>query len=514
MSTSLPFYTAIIVGAGPTGLALGNLLGMYGLDALLIEQNATLSAIPKAISLDDEGLRIVQAMGLAEEVHAHLLTDLAAHYISGQRTLANVAPTSQRHGYPLISTFHQPLFEETLHAGLARFPSICVRFGHTLESFTQDDDSVCARVCTPDGEVHQACCSYLLACDGAKSTVRAQLSLPMSGTTYAQPWLVIDTLDDPDPSTSIRFFCDPARPSVNVPAPGGRRRWEFMLLPGERAEDLNQPARMHALIRQAGGPPSPRIARSAVYTFSAALARRFQQGRVFLLGDAAHLMPPFGGQGLNCGLRDAHNLAWKIWLARQMASPALLASYTQERQAHARQMIRLSRFLGGLIMPTQRPIALARDVLFRAINMLPPVRDFLREAGIKPAPRYQRGFFQTKREARSQGLAGLLLPQPEIVKPNGQRVLLDEMLGSGFALLCPAHVHGQLEAMLKKRPIWWRWGLRVLAASDELTAILPQSADHCLLVRPDRFIYGAFRPAQAERFLCAFEQRMCPDYEL
>ena len=172
MSADIPYFSTIIVGAGPSGLALGNLLGMYGLDALLIERNAALSTIPKAISLDDEGLRICQAMGLAEAVHADLLLNLEARYTSRHRLLARVAPTSQRHGYPLISTFHQPTFEATLHAGLARFPSICVRFAYTLESFTQRAASVLVNVRTPTGELRQFECAYLLACDGAKSTDR------------------------------------------------------------------------------------------------------------------------------------------------------------------------------------------------------------------------------------------------------------------------------------------------------------------------------------------------------
>ena len=496
-------YAALIVGAGPTGLALGNLLGMYGLDVLIIERNHELSTIPKAISLDDEGLRVCQAMGLAEVVQAQLLPDLEARYISGQTLLARVAPTVQRHGYPLISTFHQPDFEQALYASLARFPSVSVRFGHTLEAFAQGQAGVVVRVRSSTGELCEFEGAYLLACDGAKSTVRAQLHLPLRGKTYEQPWVVVDTLDDPDSSSAIRFFCEPGRPAVNVPAPGSRRRWEFMVLPGERAEDLLLQEHLHTLIQQAGGPLHPHIARAAVYIFSAALAQRFQQGRVFLLGDAAHLMPPFGGQGLNCGLRDAHNLAWKLWLTLQgLAGPSLLASYTRERRAHARQMIRLSRFLGALIMPTQRPRAALRDTLFSMINVLPSARAFLSEARIKPAPRYREGFFQRG----NRSLSGLLLPQPEVHTATGQQHLLDEQLGPGFALLCPDIASLNMCAQLTATPTWRYLETRLLLMDDALRRALPSSKDHCLLVRPDRFIYGAFRAEQAAAFVLAFER--------
>lgn len=508
MSTDVPYFSVIVVGAGPVGLALGNLLGMYGLDALIIERNVALSDFPKAISLDDEGLRVCQAMGLAEIVRANLLYDLEARYTSGRRLLARVAPIKQRHGYPLISTFHQPTFESILCAGLKRFPSLSLQFGYTLESFIQNREGVRVSVYTSAGELRQFECAYLLACDGAKSTVRGELSISMRGTTYAQQWLVIDSSEDTDTSTAVRFFCNPARPAVTVPSPGARRRWEFMLLPGEQEAEVTRPENMRALIRQAGGPPLPHITRASVYTFHAAMARSFQQGRVFLLGDAAHLMPPFGGQGLNCGLRDAHNLAWKLWLAlRGLAGPALLATYSQERQAHARQMINLSRFLGELIMPTARPLAGFRDAIFTLVNTLPALRNFLGEAGIKPAPRYRQGFFQT-RNLTDRALPGLMLPQPGLVTPGGSHVLLDEMLGPGFALLGLNSSCLQSFAASVERLPWCKLEIRQLTVGREMHAYLPVREDLCLLVRPDRYIYGAFRASQAEIFARAFERHL------
>lgn len=506
MGDSRPYFSAIIVGAGPTGLALGNLLGLYGLDVLIIERKTRLCTAPRAISLDDEGLRVCQAMGLFAEVQADLLYDLEAHYFSRSGLLARVIPTSKRHGFPLISTFHQPILETTLQEGLKRFPSVLLKLGHDLEGFYQKAGHVLVSVRGPAGEVSEIECAYLLACDGAKSAVRHALKLPMQGASYAQRWLVVDSIDDPDTSTVLRFFCDPARPAVTVPAPGQRRRWEFMLLPGESEEKLRQPEMMRELIRQAGGAPLPRITRSAVYTFHALAAPTFQVGRVFLLGDAAHLMPPFGGQGLNCGLRDAHNLAWKLFLVhRGQADPALLATYTQERLPHTRQMIQLSRLLGAVVMPTRQSIARVRDALFGLLNLLPATRSYLSQAAIKPLPHYKQGFFLPGGSRMNRAFAGRMLPQPEVSTPDGPRCLLDERLGPGFALLRLNSAEAQPFASVVDHPLWQRLGTRLLAFGSEGQAILNTREDLFVLVRPDRYIFAAFRPVQAAQVTRACE---------
>jgi 3-(3-hydroxy-phenyl)propionate hydroxylase len=505
---SPPYFSIIIVGAGPTGLAMGNLLGLYGIDSLILERNAGLSDYPKAISIDDEGLRVCQAMGLINAVIENVLLDIEAHYISGKHYLAKVVSKSKRNGYPFISTFNQPEFEATLLHGIKRFPCVNVQFQHTVETFEQSDTGILVSVCTPEGALKAFECAYLLACDGGKSSIRRQLGIPMQGSTFAQKWLVIDTVNDDDPSAIATFFCNPARPAVTIPAPHAARRWEFMLLAGEKEEDLLRDEKITALIQQVGGSRNPQITRRCIYTFHAALAQTFSKGRVFLLGDAAHLMPPFGGQGMNCGLHDAHNLSWKLQMVLQgLASPSLLDTYSQECHEHVARMIWLSKFLGKIIMPTSKPVALLRDGVFRSLNTIPAIREYLAEGRLKPQPRYKKGFVLFDGTRENRAITGVMLPQPEVKTPQSKKTLLDNILGTGFALL---HFHDNPEEPFAsiKASVWQRLGVRFVSIENEVDNFPLNQRDLFILVRPDRYIYGVFRQENADAFALAFQKHL------
>ena len=505
---SPPYFSIIIVGAGPTGLAMGNLLGMFGIDVLILERNAGLSDFPKAISIDDEGLRVCQAMGLSHAVIENVLLDIEAHYISGKRYLAKVAPTSKRNGFPLISTFHQPEFEATLLHGLKRFPCVSILFQHNVETFQQSDTEVFLSVRTSEGILKTYTCAYLLACDGAKSSIRHQLGIAMRGSTFSQKWLVIDTINDTDPTAAAVFFCNPKRPSVTVPAPHASRRWEFMLLPGEKEDELLHDDSIRSLIRQVGGSRNPQIKRQQIYTFHAAIAQTFSKGRVFLLGDAAHLLPPFGGQGKNCGLRDAHNLSWKLQkVLQRVASPTLLETYNQECHKHVAELIWFSKLLGTIIMPTSKTIAFMRDSVFFTLNIIPAIRNHLSQAGIKPQPRYKKGFICVDASRANKTLAGMMLPQPEIKTSQGKTTLLDNVLGQDFALLRFCHKPDEAFASLNA-DTWQRLGTRFVSIENEIEGFPLNQRDLFILVRPDRYIYGVFKVENANAFASTFQKHL------
>ena len=529
--------SVVIVGAGPVGLAAANLLGMCGVKTLLLERNATLSDCPKAITLDDEGLRVCQAMGLGDALLKHVVLDIEAHYVSQQRFLARVAPTQRRNGYPLISTFHQPEFEEILLQGLRRFPCVEVRFSHTVETFTQEREAVTIVAVTPDGIRETLMCAYLLACDGGKSPIRHLLGIAMQPpmlfssrkkrsrreTDKRERWLVVDTINDDDTSTAATFFCSYKRPAVTIPAPHHARRWEFLLLRGERDEDLLNDTTIYRLMHQARlSQPTinsairksePSIIRKTVYAFRAVIAQRFIQGRVLLLGDAAHLMPPFGGQGMNSGLRDAHNLCWKLHLVLQkQAMPHLLTTYETERFPHVQQMILFSSLLGKIVMTTTRLGSWVRDRFFTLVNALPPARMAITEMRVKPQPRYTKGFLVPLVGTVNKKLLGAFLPQPLVQTQAGAHVLFDDILGSGFALIrlyknpvqAFADVHGEIwqelgvtfVCVLPQRMAHdtvKHTGCEVIYDRDGILAsFLEDRQDVFVLVRPDHYICGVF----------------------
>ncbi|GAC1390580.1 MAG: bifunctional 3-(3-hydroxy-phenyl)propionate/3-hydroxycinnamic acid hydroxylase [Ktedonobacteraceae bacterium] len=529
--------SVVIVGAGPTGLAAGNLLGMAGIDTLILERNADLSDCPKAITIDDEGLRICQMMGLGDKVVERVVLGIDAHYLSAQHFLAKISPTSRRNGYPLISTFHQPALESTLLRGLERFPCVEVHFQHTVKAFVQDEEKVTLTVSTPDGSHYMIDCAYLLACDGGKSPIRHALGISMHQpkllprwqrrsereTDVGQRWLVVDTINDDDTSTAATFFCEYKRPAVTVPAPHHARRWEFMLLSGEHDEDLLSDDTIYELIRQARASHpkmcletrerKPRIVRKTVYTFRSVVAHQFMQGRVFLLGDAAHLMPPFGGQGMNSGLRDAHNLCWKLQMVLQgQASSRLLETYHAERYPHVEQMILFSSILGNIVMTTTQRASQLRDWFFAIVNSVPLLREAITEMRVKPQPRYHKGFLLPAIGKENRKLIGALLPQPYVLTQEGASVLFDDVLGDGFALVrlyenpeqafedVPENVGHQSEVkyvcVLPQGTSFAETKHKqceVISDVDgSLGKFLRHRQDIFVVVRPDRYVAGVF----------------------
>ncbi|GAB2922451.1 bifunctional 3-(3-hydroxy-phenyl)propionate/3-hydroxycinnamic acid hydroxylase [Micromonospora polyrhachis] len=430
----------VVVGCGPVGALTANLLGARGLRTLVVERCSAPHGQPRAFSCDDEALRIYQQAGLLDQVLSDMHQPSRADYVNrAGRTFASIALSEVDFGFghAALNFFDQPLLEQTLRAGLGRFDHVDLALGTELVALQQDDDSVhlvLRDVATEQSRPIRA--RYVLGCDGARSTTRSAVRIPLVGASYAEPWLAVSGDIPPD---AVRlghttFVCDWQRPAFVSPGARGSYRMEFMLRPGETEADMLRPETLTRLIEPYVDPARFTITRAVVYTFHHLVAREWRRGRVFLLGDAAHQMPPFLGQGLCSGLRDAANLSWKLAMVLSgAADPAVLDTYEMERRPHTVAMARTSVRMGRVFLARSRTTAWLRDTALRAAQLVPRVRRFIRHFEFKPVPAYQRGLLAG---GRRDGAVGTMFPQPRVGLPgSAEPQLLDKALGSGFAVL-------------------------------------------------------------------------------
>jgi 3-(3-hydroxy-phenyl)propionate hydroxylase len=266
--------------------------------------------------------------------------------------------------------------------------------------------------------------------------VRRHAGLGFDGRTFTQDWLVVDAIDVPVPMDHIEFICDPSRPSPHMLAPGNRQRWEFMLRPGETREEMEKPEKIRELLAPWCKAGDITIERTAVYRFHARIVDRFSKGRVFLVGDAAHITPPFVGQGLVAGLRDVANLTWKLaWVLRGHAATSILDSYDTERRPHAKAVINFALLMGRLVMPRNRLAAFGVHGLMSLAQRIPRARAFFEDLKIKPPARFGSGLF-TKGKTRSKLTRGGMLAQGFVRHGVGTPLVpSDEVLGRRLTLV-------------------------------------------------------------------------------
>lgn len=436
-------HDVAVLGAGPTGLVVANLLGQAGVRVVLIERNPGTVDLPRAVSIDDESLRTIQATGFLTEALADIALDYGSDYYArvGGRRFLSVSPESREFGFPKRSAFSQPLLEATLRRGLDRFDTVTQIFGQDCDGFAEDASGVTLHL-PGRGDLRVR---YLAACDGGRSASRKAIGAEFGGATYSQKWLIVDLASSLERSRQTRVNCDPARPFITLPGPHGIRRYEFLLHDTEDGEALiADPDKLAALMRMAGPDADRPVVRKQIYAFHARIADRWQTERVFLAGDAAHLSPPFAGQGMNSGLRDAHNLGWKLAAVVNGDLPeGLLKTYQAERKPHATQLIDLAVTIGKVMVPSSRLNAALVQSGFRATRLIPPLQSYFAQMKFKPRPFFATGFIDPDDDGLKR--AGRMSAQPEVETPDGERLLLDD-LAPGFTLVAVGH---DAQAMLK-----------------------------------------------------------------
>lgn len=427
----------LVVGAGPIGLIAANLMADYGLKVIVVEKNASTSDLPRAISATDETLRIMAEIGIMDQLGPEMLLNTGARYFGrNDQLLAEVHPARMILGQPGKSQFDQPIMEELLHKAAETRRNIDLRF-NTEASQIREISNGAETVLIADGEESLVRSKWVVAADGGRSPIRTQLGITLEGSTQTQKWIVVDILNsDPQPEAFSEFHCNGTRPVVVVPGVNGRRRYEFMLLPTDSEEIVSTTDFIIDLVAPFEEVKAEDIRRSAVYVAHQRIAEHFRKGHVILIGDAAHLMPPFAGQALNAGARDAANLAWKLAaVIKEGASESLVDTYEQERRPHAADMIRLSHLIGKVVMATNRPLVVARDFFINASGLVPPLKRWITGMRFLKQPHYTDGCIVKPASKEFASFVGSALPQPSICVENAGKTPIDKLLGPGWSLI-------------------------------------------------------------------------------
>ncbi|MEO0367179.1 MAG: bifunctional 3-(3-hydroxy-phenyl)propionate/3-hydroxycinnamic acid hydroxylase [Pseudomonadota bacterium] len=374
MDSSKPSNEAdvLIVGLGPVGASFAAFCGLLGLRVIAVERDTEIYKNPRAVQIDHEILRQVEMIDVADQVLAASRPSKGYEFVSKDRDIlvsrsrTDLAPTQ----YPYNNMFHQPTFEKALRERLATMPEVSTHLGCELVALEQSSDHVTASIKTAGGQEQTIVSRFVVGCDGGRSFVRKSLGVEMHDLGFDEPWLVVDVklADGVEALTNKGTqLCDPQRPTTSTPSGPGRHRWEFMLNPDDNPDEVTQPVSIMKRIAEWVDPDSVTLERNAVYRFHGLVAQQWRKDRVMIIGDAAHQMPPFMGQGLCSGVRDATNLAWKLAaVIEDQASPALLDSVITERSPHVTSITESAIELGRLVCIRDPQQAEARDKQIKA----------------------------------------------------------------------------------------------------------------------------------------------------
>lgn len=485
----------LVVGLGPVGATLAALLGDAGVSVLAVDKSTEIYPLPRAAHFDHEVMRVFQQLGIAEALHAHARVAPGYEFRTARgEVLLRARPGGDRlavSGWAQGYMFNQPGLEGLLRAKLDAAPLVEVHLGAQFKAMRQTPDGVEATLQTPDGEA-VARADYIVGCDGAWSPVREAMGGGLVDLKFDEPWLVLDALPRPGcrlPEVNLQI-CDPARPTTCVQMGPGRHRWEFMLLPGEAPEQVLDDAFICGLL--APWDVQVDIERKAVYRFHGLVAQRWRDGRAIIAGDAAHQTPPFAGQGMCAGIRDAANLAWKLTEILQAgAAPALLDTYQVEREPNVRAYIELAIGMGRVVCTLDPEEARARDEQMLAS----------RAAGIDAVPPAAPPALTGPAVLGETPGAGETFPQP--VQRDAERAWrLDDVLGRGAWLISrdtpPTSGRPRITSVGLDHP-------RLAPFRDPLDRWLAARDAPAVLVRPDRCVFGSGPP---ERLLEAWTQAL------
>lgn len=522
-------YDIIVVGGGPVGMTAANLLGRFGLHVLVVEREPAIHDTPRAITADHEMLHALQLCGLGERLESLIAPHPGTDYLGVDgRPIAHFDPLPPPFplGWLPTATFVQPELEAMLRGGLSRFADVELRTEWQALSLTQNARQAVLTIAPAGGAPRDVTAAYVLGCDGATSTLRKAAGIELEDLAFDERWMVVDAWERRDaglPAKCVQY-CWPERPATFIRGPRDLRRWEIKMLPGEDPEAFGRSDNVRRQLARFANPEALDIWRSAVYRFHALVATKWRAGRLFLLGDAAHQTPPFMGQGLCAGIRDALNLAWKLAaVLRGGATPAMLDSYEAERRPHFRTVVARTKELGEIIGELDPAAATQRDARMRAA-LASGNAETIRQHFI---PDLEAGIIARGPDGAPLRPAGTLFVQPNI-RRRGGAVRLDDVIGPGI-LLVSAEAEPQHWLDADGAALWRRIGGTLVVIGNEATPLpggatrfaeiatlfrdwMAQQGGGAVIVRPDRVVFGAAQtPAELNRLVAALAGQLYGD---
>ncbi len=517
----------VVVGAGPTGLLLTHLLAKQGVRVCLLEQLPHVVGEARAVSIDDESLRSLADAQQLEAFSPLVTHAYGVHYYSCLQTLfAKVEPRVEDYGHPKRNAFRQQDLVRVLFEGLSAYPHVMVKMNSKVLSYSEvspahQEESMTSSVQAQDefpllvsyqslgessGKSFHLRAKWMVGADGGRSTIRELIGTSLDGKTHPQRWLIADLIGRQDAFRHTRTYCDPKRPAIRLPGPQSTLRYEFMLFEHESSEEVLKEEVYRSWIRDRNAADAELpLMRKVVYTFHARVAKKWQKGRVFLAGDAAHLTPPFAGQGMNSGLRDATNLAWKLAdVVKGRAHDALLGTYELERKPHAWALIQMALRIGVVMQPRSMPGALMVQGLLKLMCTVPRIRDYFLNLKFKPKPRFGEGFFDHLSPQGALISSGQLMIQPRLENAMGQRMSMDQVTGEGFVALVwadapdimwPQNLNLKVIKLLRQEEDFLMPQSQAQAqvfrdVDGQLERILESARANAVILRPDHYVLG------------------------
>ncbi len=427
-------YDVVIVGAGPCGATAANMLGQSGINTLVIDKEADIVTIPRAVGMCEGGSRIMDTIDILDDPDLGFRQINSVHFRNKkQQSVFHADLYEPENGHRLLRTFHQPDLEKSLRKSLEKWSCVDLATASELIDFTDKSHGVELSVKQGDDLV-KLNSRFLLACDGASSPIRQKLEIGFSGATYPQDWMILDVDNNPQSSSEVIFSINPQRPSVTLPGPDNKRRWEFVVKKEDNPDDLFKEQNLEKLIGEWGDVTDMKVSRKAVYSFHARTADQYQKGNVFLMGDAAHITPPFAGQGMMAGFRDVHNLCWKLSaVLKKELLPCVLDSYQTERIPQSKQVIKFAQTMGSVILPQNQRVAKIRDASIKVLGML-GLHSKHKGIPMDKIPNHINGSYLKHRVVSKLYKTGIDLPQYTVSK-NDKPMLSDKLIGGSFYML-------------------------------------------------------------------------------